>query len=264
MEGERATVDKARENAKDAMDKLAQAVTSDEGRQLLERLKKSRQAYVDDQEELLGHIRAGQNAEARSYLFNRLRHTYRAYLDDIDDLVKLQNRLVMTQGQNANDQAQGARSLLLLVGLLSLGLSAAFGFWLIRATNRQLGADPGELRTVASAVAQGKLDMAVGDAAPGSVLAAVKDMLQSLRAGAEEATRNAQLRAALDNVSSNVQIADVDCNIIYMNRAVERMFQAAEADIRKQLPQFDSKTCWASPSTASTRTRATSAICSPT
>ncbi|MGV8776343.1 PAS domain-containing protein, partial [Pseudomonas aeruginosa] len=53
------------------------------------------------------------------------------------------------------------------------------------------------------------------------------------------AAYNARIKSALDNVSANVMIADNDLNIIYMNRTVSEMLGRAEADIRKQLPNFD-------------------------
>jgi methyl-accepting chemotaxis protein len=54
------------------------------------------------------------------------------------------------------------------------------------------------------------------------------------------ADENARVKQALDNVGTATMIADPDFNIIYMNRSVTTVFQAAEADIRKDLPGFDS------------------------
>lgn len=51
---------------------------------------------------------------------------------------------------------------------------------------------------------------------------------------------NARVRQALDNVTANVMIADGDANIIYVNKAVVKMMQTAESDIRKELQHFDS------------------------
>jgi len=55
------------------------------------------------------------------------------------------------------------------------------------------------------------------------------------------AAENARIRSALDNVSTSVMIADVDRNIIYANRSVIDLMQRAEADIRKELPNFDAR-----------------------
>ncbi len=54
-----------------------------------------------------------------------------------------------------------------------------------------------------------------------------------------EAEMNAAFRGALDNLLSNVMVADVDLNIIYMNSTVKEMLGNAQADIRKDLPHFD-------------------------
>lgn len=53
------------------------------------------------------------------------------------------------------------------------------------------------------------------------------------------AQENARIRAALDNVSSSVMVADTDRRIIYMNKTVSALFQQAEHDIRTQLPHFN-------------------------
>ncbi|SMF36460.1 methyl-accepting chemotaxis sensory transducer with Pas/Pac sensor [Alteromonadaceae bacterium Bs31] len=54
-----------------------------------------------------------------------------------------------------------------------------------------------------------------------------------------QAAENARVKQALDNVTTNVMIADNDANIIYLNNAVLQMMSNAEADIRKALPNFD-------------------------
>ncbi|MCE2572851.1 methyl-accepting chemotaxis protein [Motilimonas eburnea] len=48
-----------------------------------------------------------------------------------------------------------------------------------------------------------------------------------------------RVTSALDATSSNVMVADVDRNIIFMNKAVEAMLRDAQADLRKALPHFD-------------------------
>jgi methyl-accepting chemotaxis protein len=50
---------------------------------------------------------------------------------------------------------------------------------------------------------------------------------------------NAAFKGALDNVSANVMVADMDCNIIYMNEAARGLMTKNQADFRKELPQFD-------------------------
>lgn len=53
------------------------------------------------------------------------------------------------------------------------------------------------------------------------------------------AAENARVKYALDSVSGNVMIADINHSIIYTNDAVLNMMRIAESDIRKQIPDFD-------------------------
>jgi methyl-accepting chemotaxis protein len=50
---------------------------------------------------------------------------------------------------------------------------------------------------------------------------------------------NMRIKVALDNVSGNVMMADADNRIIYMNKAVLQMFESAAADLKRELPGFD-------------------------
>ena len=95
-------------------------------------------------------------------------------------------------------------------------------------------------------MAQGNMGIATEtghDNEVGQVLSALKSLhirvgfdLAETRRQAEESLR---IKIALDNVSANVMMADNGRNIIYLNKAVQNMFRTAQADIRKQLPQFD-------------------------
>lgn len=53
-----------------------------------------------------------------------------------------------------------------------------------------------------------------------------------------QALENLRIRSALDNVSSCVMMADIDNTIIYMNDTLREMFEQAESDICKDLPEF--------------------------
>ncbi|WP_430736469.1 methyl-accepting chemotaxis protein [Pseudomonas anguilliseptica] len=97
------------------------------------------------------------------------------------------------------------------------------------------------LAHITNSIAAGQLQLEVPTALPGSVMHSLKSMLESLQASATAAQSNARIKSALDNVSSNVMIADNERNIIYMNRTVTAMMQNAESDLRKALPTFEAK-----------------------
>jgi len=54
----------------------------------------------------------------------------------------------------------------------------------------------------------------------------------------ESAAESTRIKQALDNVSSSVMVADNNLDIIYMNKTVHELFNNAEADIQKDLPNF--------------------------
>ena len=54
-----------------------------------------------------------------------------------------------------------------------------------------------------------------------------------------QSAMNAAFKGALDNLSSNVMVADTAFNIIYLNGAMRELAQAVQADFRKDLPGFD-------------------------
>ena len=66
----------------------------------------------------------------------------------------------------------------------------------------------------------------------------VRERLSTVDATIVESLR---IKHALDNVTTNVMIADRDGIIRYMNRSVSAMLANAEADIRKDLPHFDAR-----------------------
>lgn len=100
-----------------------------------------------------------------------------------------------------------------------------------------------KMKVVATVTAYGKGDYSVEmDRLPGKkaiITEAIDGVRNSLKANADAAEYNARIKSALDNVSANVMIANNDLEIIYMNRTVGEMLSRAEADIRKQLPNFN-------------------------
>ncbi len=51
-----------------------------------------------------------------------------------------------------------------------------------------------------------------------------------------------RIKTALDNVSTNVMMADNDLNVVYMNKSIRQMFQNGERDIQKDLGNFNLRT----------------------
>jgi methyl-accepting chemotaxis protein len=150
------------------------------------------------------------------------------------------------KGQLADDEAAGQLILwsqILLVGLALLIAAVLISLLrgMIRNILTQLGGEPAEASAVVQALAAGRLDTPIAEAAGDatSLLANLRILQSELQAGATRAVENLRIKIALDNVNANVMMADVERRIIYVNKAVEAMFAHAQSDIRKQIPHFD-------------------------
>lgn len=76
----------------------------------------------------------------------------------------------------------------------------------------------------------------------GKLFQSMKTMQNNQRANIardrEAMAINLRIKQALDNVTSNVMVADTNLNIIYTNHSVMEMFKNAEPSIQKDLPKF--------------------------
>jgi methyl-accepting chemotaxis protein len=90
------------------------------------------------------------------------------------------------------------------------------------------------------AFGEGNLD-ATMEQLPGK-MAFINEIIEVTRKqlkDAEAAARdNLRVKIALDNVTTNVMIADNNLDIVYVNKSVSEMLSAAESDLRKVLPNF--------------------------
>jgi methyl-accepting chemotaxis protein len=131
-----------------------------------------------------------------------------------------------------------------LLAILAIGITMLVGWFLSRRIHLQLGTDSGHLQEIAETIAGGNLDICLEtDKPPVGVYASMITMRDNLRdrihADREAAAENGRIRQALDNVDASVMIADTDYNIIYMNGTLLELMRDAEADFRKDLPDFD-------------------------
>jgi methyl-accepting chemotaxis protein len=66
----------------------------------------------------------------------------------------------------------------------------------------------------------------------------ITKLSQTINREQKIASENLRIKIALDNVSTNVMIADNNLDIIYVNKSVSAMLSEAESDMRKELPNF--------------------------
>jgi methyl-accepting chemotaxis protein len=131
------------------------------------------------------------------------------------------------------------------VGLLLMALLLIPPVLMTRSLLRALGGEPAAAAAVAMRVAAGDLSHDVplragdGTSLMASMAKMQTDLKVRLEADAKTAAEMLRVKHALDRVTSCVMIADTNGRIIYMNNSVQKMFRDDEADIRKDLPQFN-------------------------
>ena len=138
-----------------------------------------------------------------------------------------------------------ARSLKYSLALASLAIVLVLTgliYWLVtRVVNRPLDTVLDSFRTISGGDYTTRIPIAKNDEL-GRVFQGLQAMQTRMGFEVAESKRRAdetlRIKIALDNVSTGVMIADTDRNIIYTNKAVARILKTAEADIRKQLPNF--------------------------
>ncbi len=218
------------------------AVVTDDHRKMAESYRVERAKFV--QEGLVAAKTAmaeGRFADAHLILINKVNPLYEVAAGKADALYKYQLAEAKNQLQAAEEA--GSRSQTFLVALLGLvvvigGMIAALT---LRAIIRPLGAITAGFQSIAAGNYQTEIDIDRNDEV-GKVMQGLQSMQIQLGFNVAEAKRisdeNLRIKIGLDNVATNVMIADHAHNIIYLNDAVKNMFLNAENDIRKDLPQF--------------------------
>jgi len=127
--------------------------------------------------------------------------------------------------------------------LIAAIISLAGAVLLTRAITQPLN----RANEIAKGIASGDLNQAVDITSKdeiGQLGSSMKVMIKNLKRNIDETQQRAdeasRIRMALDNVSSSVMMADNERNIIYLNFAADKLFGEAEADFRKELPDFHS------------------------
>ncbi len=145
------------------------------------------------------------------------------YVDDIDEAIK------------------GQAWKLLAVILLLCAVVALMASFLVKHIVSSLRRASTQLFRIAQGNYHDIIDVKRADES-GMLMYAMKSMqirmgfeVSDAKQTANEVTR---VKIGLDNVSTNVMIADKHRNVIYVNKAIMAMFRAAQEDIRKDFPSF--------------------------
>jgi methyl-accepting chemotaxis protein len=188
-------------------------------------------------------LRAGKFREANVLNDEKLDQLYKPVSDEVTSLSKIQGYEAKAEYERAQSRYQMLRSTVIAIIAAGIMLGLWMGIAVIRAIVRPLEATIGYFDSIAQGNYNNVIE-AVRQDEIGKVMEALKTMQTKLGIDINETKRVAnealRIQNALDNVSSNVMIADNDRKIIYINKSMIPMFAAAQSEIRKDLPDFDS------------------------
>jgi methyl-accepting chemotaxis protein len=216
---------------------------SDESKALLNKVKEARAAYISEGIIPASEfIRRGEFENAGVLLLEIINPRLQEARDAVTAQAEHEKVDAIHAYEMSDAESKTAESIQAALFIGSTTLSLLLAWLLLRAV-----LDP--IRTAReqlTRISQGHYHDVIGvkrDDEVGMLLYSMKAM--QIRMGFEvsdarrindEVTR---VKIGLDNVSTNVMIADKHRNIIYMNKAICEMFMSAQADIRKDFPAFD-------------------------
>jgi methyl-accepting chemotaxis protein len=189
----------------------------------------------------LAALRAGDIKEAQRMdagPADKLGRQFKAAADKLQDYYQSRHKAM---GSEAEERFDNGWKLLLAVIVVGIILGLSLGAAIVTKMANSLRAAAAQLGNIAQGNYHNKIDVARDDEV-GRLMYAMKSM--QIRMGFEVsnarriATEAMRVQVALDNVGTGVMIADKNRNIIFMNKSVIKLLTGAEADIRRELPNF--------------------------
>jgi methyl-accepting chemotaxis protein len=239
--GELAKVEASLKSSIDLEGALQSTLVSTGDKEVFARMLLARKAAQDSLVRMVVLIKQGNHPAQEEHFVNDFQPKMQIWFDSIGDFVHLQKENNSRSVEEISEiKSKVQTSMLFLIGLAVLTMLPA-GIWVTRQITRPLN----DSVMVANAVAGGNFDNQInthGKDEPAQLMSALSRMqtdLKNRRAAerkvADEAMR---IKVALDVTSNSVMVADPDGLIIYCNAAAFKMMRMAEADIRKDLPDF--------------------------
>jgi methyl-accepting chemotaxis protein len=232
-----------KEKIDELMKNLEENAHSEKGKAFLGEVKRTREAYIKE-----GILPAKQMVQDGSYdaaartLISKVNPLREESRKAISDMTEHELAGAKHAYETAAADAATLGNWQIAISTISLVLGCLLGWMLVRYIVTSLQNARNSLLRISQGHYHDIIDVKRADE-NGMLMYAMKSM--QIRMGfevsdahriADEVTR---VKIGLDNVSTNVMIADKKRNIIYMNKAVAEMFRAAQDDIRKDFPDFD-------------------------
>jgi methyl-accepting chemotaxis protein len=198
---------------------LEGTVTTDQGRALMEKIAKAREAYIGLRTQLYEHVKVGDPFAAEGLLKDKLLPAATAYLGAMGELQAYERERADAEGNALHGSLAMAKTMLVVLALVSLVVGGGGAFVITRSVVAPLNEAVQTARVIASNDLSQTLDSTRRDEL-GDLLRALSHMQGSLQqvigqvrsstdsigtASAEIATGNQDLSARTEQTASNLQ-----------------------------------------------------------
>jgi methyl-accepting chemotaxis protein len=199
----------------DSLQKLEKLVDNPEGVKLIETMKNTRAAYVQNLDKIKQAVAAGNHAEAVRVYQGDTATALAASLEAIKALVELENKSFDTAYQVSNQAANQARTQIVVIGSIAVASGILLAFFLSRGIVRPLR----NAAQIAEAVKNGKLDNVIDTESrdeTGQVLSSLHDMQTALLARDQKDADSRGQIAAINRAQAVVEF-DLDGKVLNIN-----------------------------------------------
>jgi methyl-accepting chemotaxis protein len=125
-----------RQNQESNIAAFEKLIATEEEKNYFQTAKDARAKYGVAQKEFLRLASEGKKADAASWLLVNLQSDQEVWFDAVDSLIRYQTKLVQADGNKADSTYQSARSILLMVAILSILLTISVAYWMTRSITR--------------------------------------------------------------------------------------------------------------------------------
>jgi len=196
----------------DKLSKLEGWIKVPEGVALLKNVNDTRARYLALRNRVVGKLKGGETDGAVSILLQEARQSQEAYEEALDKLITFQVHLMSVSGEEAESNASTSATAMIVIGLLSAGLSLFTAWFITRSIVRPINHAVRVARTVAAGDLSSHIEIRSKDEI-GQLSGALKEMNQSLikivsevRHGTESiATASAEIAAGNMDLSERTE-----------------------------------------------------------
>ncbi|MEA3151140.1 MAG: methyl-accepting chemotaxis protein [Gammaproteobacteria bacterium] len=225
-------------------DDMTAAVRSADGKELLQAALEARNVLKPLDEDYLRQVQSGDIKAAKDTLLQRSRPAQLGLIASLQKLSAHEKASIHDRAEELAVSYRSTRAMLITLSLAAVAVACLLAWLLTWAIKKPLNHAVAVLGEIEKGNYSNVVTVSSKDEI-GQTLQGLERMQVALRERTDKehasAMENARIRTALDRVSVGAMLGDTDGKIIYMNDALRALFRNQLAEIRKQIPSFDSE-----------------------